>query len=156
MALVLIVDDDEKIRDTLYDLLSSLYHCRTAESSEKALALLAAESYDLVLTDLSMSGISGVELLSLILQKYPTTPVIIISGISDQEHARGLIKMGAFDFLLKPFRLDVIEESVKRALDYRGTLMGTSGSPDSETGETETARAPRTWEILREDIERSN
>ena len=154
MALILIVDDDEKVRDTLYDLLSTDYRCRTAETAEKALALLAAESYDVVLTDLSMSGISGVELLSLILQKYPTTPVIVVSGISDQEHAQGLIKMGAFDYVLKPFSLDVIEKSVRRALDYRRRLTDPSQSPASGPGET--AGTPNTMEILKEDWERSN
>jgi DNA-binding NtrC family response regulator len=47
---------------------------------------------------------------------YPGTPVIIVSGISDQEHAEELIKLGAFDYLIKPFRLEVVEESIKRAL----------------------------------------
>jgi two-component system, NtrC family, response regulator PilR len=137
-------------------LLSSDYLCRTAETAEKALALLASESYDLVLTDLSMAGISGVELLSLILQKYPTTPVIVVSGISDQEHAQGLIRMGAFDYLLKPFRLDVIEKSVRKALDHRRRLLDSSESPVSETGETHGSRPARSWEILKEDWKRSN
>ncbi len=155
MALILIVDDDEKIRDTLYDLLSPEHSCQTAETAEKALARLAIESYDLVLTDLSMSGISGIELLSLIRQKYTTTPVIVISGISDQEHAQGLIRLGAFDYLLKPFRLDVIEKSVRRALDYRRRLIGAYEPSTSETGEAEAARAANNWKLLKDDRESS-
>lgn len=123
MSLVLVVDDDEAIRDSLYELLSEKYLCQTAETAEKALARLEVESYDVVLTDLSMPGLSGLELLGHIRQKYPNTPVIIISGISDQEHAQGLIKLGAFDYLLKPFRLDVVEKSVKRAVEYRRRLL---------------------------------
>jgi DNA-binding NtrC family response regulator len=119
MPRVLLVDDDETIRDTLYELLSEDYVCQTAETAEKALARLEADQYDVVLTDISMPGLSGLELLGHVRQQFPNTPVIIISGIGDQEHAQGLIKLGAFDFLLKPFSLDVVEKSVRRAMDYR-------------------------------------
>jgi len=130
MAEILIVDDDDLIRDTLYELLSPEYLCRTAETAEKALARLEAETFDVVLTDISMPGLSGLELLGRVLQNYPKTPVIIVSGISDQEHAEGLIKLGAFDYLLKPFRLETVEASVKRAIDYRKqVLLNSDGVP---------------------------
>jgi len=119
MAEILIVDDDDVIRDTLDELLSSEYRCETAETAEKALDKLAAASFDVVLTDISMPGLSGLELLQRVLELYPETPVIIISGISDQEHAEELIEQGAFEYLLKPFRLEVVEQSVKRALEFR-------------------------------------
>jgi DNA-binding NtrC family response regulator len=118
MARVLVVDDDDTIRDALYELLSEQFVCQTAETAEKAFARLEADAYDVVLTDISMPGLSGLELLGHIRQMYPHTPVIIISGISDQEHAQGLIKLGAFDFLLKPFSLEVVERSVQRAIEY--------------------------------------
>lgn len=139
MSKVLVVDDDDAIRDTLYDLLSEQYTCQTAETAEKALARLEADEYDVVLTDISMPGLSGLELLGHIRQKYATTPVIIISGISDQEHAQGLIKLGAFDFLLKPFRLEVVEKSVERAVDYRERLIGKAEATDNknERGESD-------------------
>jgi two-component system response regulator PilR (NtrC family) len=130
MALILVVDDDEAIRDTLYDLLSEEYVCQTAETAEKAFARLEADSYDVVLTDISMPGLSGLELLGHVRQKYPQTPVIIISGISDQEHAQGLIRLGAFDYLLKPFTLEVVEKSVKRAVEFRDKLQRDAGSKD--------------------------
>ena len=122
MPKILVVDDDDTIRDTLYELLSEEYLCQTAETAEKAFARLEADSYDVVLTDISMPGLSGLELLGHIRQKFPNTPVIMISGIGDQDHAQGLIKLGAFDFLLKPFSLDVVEKSVKRALEYNKRL----------------------------------
>ena len=124
MALILVVDDDDAIRDTLYELLSQEYLCQTAETAEKALARLEADPYDVVLTDISMPGLSGLELLSHVRQKYPETPVIIISGISDREHARGLIKLGVFDYLLKPFKLETVEKTVKRALEFRRRSSG--------------------------------
>ncbi len=128
MPKILVVDDDDAIRDTLYDLLSEQYVCQTAETAEKALARLEADEYDVVLTDISMPGLSGLELLGHIRQKYSKTPVIIISGISDQEHAQGLIRLGAFDFLLKPFRLEVVEKSVQRAVEYRARLSEQRGT----------------------------
>ena len=119
MASILIVDDDATIRDNLYELLSEEYQCQTAATAEEALERLAASSYDVVLTDISMPGLSGLELLGLVRQKYPQTPVVVISGISDQAHAEGLIKLGAFNYLLKPFQLNVVEQSVKAAIEYR-------------------------------------
>lgn len=118
MPKVLVVDDDDAIRDTLYELLSEEYACQTAETAEMAFARLEADTYDVVLTDISMPGLSGLELLGHIRQRFSNTPVIIISGIGDQEHAQGLIRLGAFDFILKPFSLEVVEKSVKRAVDY--------------------------------------
>jgi DNA-binding NtrC family response regulator len=121
MADILVVDDDEVIRDTLCELLSEGHSCQTADTAEDALAKLEAQSFDVVLTDISMPGLSGKELLSRVLQLYPGTPVIMISGLSDQEQAQSLMSLGAFDYLLKPFRLEVVEESVGRALDHKTT-----------------------------------
>lgn len=144
MSLILVVDDDERIRDTLYDLLSEEHDCQTAQTAEEALARLEVDSYDLVLTDISMPGLSGLELLGRVRQKYPDTPVIIISGISDHEHAQGLIRLGAFEFLLKPFRLEVVEKSVKRALDRRRHLL------NPPRGGAETNDDATDWKIIRE------
>jgi DNA-binding NtrC family response regulator len=149
MPKILIVDDDDAIRDTLYELLSEQYVCQTAETAEKAVARLEADFYDVVLTDISMPGLSGLELLGHIRQKFSDTPVIIISGIGDQEHAQGLIKLGAFDFLLKPFKLEVVEKSVRRAVEYRRRLQETS----KEDGETEIkANESDDWKIVKEDF----
>src|SRR6185295_747956 len=145
MARILIVDDDETIRDTLYELLSADYICQTAETAEKALARLEADEYDIVLTDISMPGLSGLELLGHVRQKFPNTPVIIISGIGDQEHAQGLIRLGAFDFLLKPFSLEVVEKSVTRAVDYRKRLIGKEDEDDE--GQLKTQAAD--WKIVK-------
>lgn len=119
MAVILIVDDDETVRDALHDLFEEEHRCHMAETAEQAMKWLETEEYDVVLTDISMPGLSGVELLGVIQQQQANTPVIIISGLSDQEHARGLIDMGAFDYLVKPFRLEKVEESVGRALERR-------------------------------------
>ena len=119
MARILVVDDDDVIRDTLCELLSQDHSCEVADTAETALAKLEAEAFDVVLTDISMPGLSGMELLKRVLTLYPGTPVIMISGLSDQDQAHSLIEQGAFDYLLKPFRLEVVEESVRRATDLR-------------------------------------
>lgn len=117
MADILVVDDDDVIRETLEELLSAYYSVQTADTAEKALTKLEAQHFEVVLTDISMPGLNGMELLKRVVEKYPGTPVIIISGHNDQDHAQGLISRGAFDYLLKPFRLEAVEASVKRALD---------------------------------------
>lgn len=121
MAAILIVDDDEAVRDVLYDLFSDEHLCHVAATAEQALAFIDDQPYDVVLTDISMPGLSGLELLGHLRQARPGTPVIVISGIGDRSHAEGLIRLGAFDFLLKPFRLEDVERSVERALEYGRT-----------------------------------
>lgn len=123
MATVLIVDDDEMIRDALYELLESEHRCHVAETANKALAWLESEIYDVVLTDISMPGLSGLELLAHLRELHPDTSVIVISGIGDQDHAQGLLKLGAFDYLLKPFNLEDVEASVSRAIDHHRRLV---------------------------------
>src|ERR1700750_664314 len=117
MAYILVVDDDDVIRDTLCELLSAAYSCETANTAEEALVKLEAQPFDVVLTDISMPGLNGKELLNKVVELYPGTPVIIISGNSDEEKWQSLMSRGAFDYLLKPFRLEVVEESVKRAIE---------------------------------------
>lgn len=119
MADILVVDDDDVIRETLYELLSAAYSCHTADTAEKALAKLEAQAFDVVLTDISMPGLNGMDLLNRVVQLYPGTPVIIISGHGDHDHAQRLLNRGAFDYLVKPFRLEVVEASVRRAIESR-------------------------------------
>lgn len=119
MADVLVVDDDDVIRETLRELLEGSYQCQEASTAEEALSKLQAQPFDVVLTDISMPGLSGSELLERVRELYPETPVIIISGLSDQEQAHSLISGGAFEYLLKPFRLEAVEESVMRAVEHR-------------------------------------
>ncbi|MDX6613223.1 MAG: two-component system, NtrC family, response regulator PilR [Blastocatellia bacterium] len=151
MASILVVDDDEAIRDTLYELFAGQYLCHTAETAERALTLLRSEIYDVVLTDISMPGLSGLELLGHVVQSYPGTPVIVISGISDQEHAQGLIKLGAFDYLLKPFGLEVVEDSVRRAVAYRRKLANGNDGDKSGSSGSESPPAKADWAIVPDD-----
>ena len=113
MATLLIVDDDDAIRGTLYDLLSDRYECHTASMAEEALQYLEIEKYDAVLTDIAMPGLTGIELLKRVQQANSGTPVILISGKGNEQD---LIGMGAFAYVTKPFTLDEIELVVERAV----------------------------------------
>ena len=131
MAVLLIVDDDNNIRATLHELLAQSHECHTADRAEQALAYLELQSYDAVLTDISMPGISGREILKCIQDKHPTTPVIVISGASDKRDAEELLELGAFAYLAKPFELIEIEEVVNRAIARHKELMPAASASDS-------------------------
>ena len=76
MADILVVDDDDVIRDTLYELLSTDYSCQTASTAEEALAKLEAQRFDVVLTDISMPGLDGKELLEKVLNEMSRAEII--------------------------------------------------------------------------------
>ena len=122
MASVLVVDDDAMIRDMLYDLFADEHLCRSAATAEQAIRWLDTEMFTVVLTDLSIPGLSGVELLEYLRQCQPDAPVIVISGVTDQAQADRLIEMGAFDYLVKPFQLDSVEQSVARGIEHHRRL----------------------------------
>jgi DNA-binding NtrC family response regulator len=124
MAAILIVDDEDVVRDVLYDLFSDEHMCHAAATAEQALAYLGEQTYDAVITDISMPGLSGVELLGHLRREQPDTPVSVIAGIGDREHAEGLMRLGAFDFILKPFSLEAVQRSVARALEQSRRRKG--------------------------------
>jgi DNA-binding NtrC family response regulator len=119
MSAILIVDDDDAIRETLYDLLSDRYECQTAGMAEEALQYLAIQTYDAVLTDIAMPGLTGLELLLRVQQENSGTPVILISGKGTEQDGDELIRMGAFAYVTKPFSLDQIELIVERAVEQK-------------------------------------
>lgn len=138
MATLLIVDDDSLVRETLHDLLSPSHECHTADRAEQAFAYLEIETYDAVLTDLSMPGLSGRELLNYIQDTHPATPVIVISGMPEGGYGHEVIEMGAFAFFHKPFKLDEIEDAVERAIAQHQELAGSSRAE----GQTEDSAVP--------------
>ena|ERR1051326_1256979 len=120
MATILIVDDDAAIRGILFDLLSPNHECNTASSADQALQYLEIENYDLVITDVEMPGLTGVELLKRVQLKDLATPVIVISGKHNEEGPGSILDLGAFAYLTKPFKLDEVELLVERAVMTSG------------------------------------
>ena len=117
MSSILIVEDDATLRELLSELFQQEHACCAANTAERALTLLSENHFDVMLTDISLPGMSGLELLGHVRQRWPETAMIIISGIRDQEYADGLIKMGASDFLMKPFQLADVQRSVARTIN---------------------------------------
>src|SRR6516162_8852930 len=116
---VLVVDDDESLRRvTQVQLEEEGYTVATAAGGEDALAILRQQPQDLVITDLSMPGISGVELLRRIRAEYPETAVLLITAFGTVESAVEAIKLGAYDYITKPVDPDSLRIVVARALDH--------------------------------------
>src|SRR5687768_5578125 len=119
---LLIVDDEEKIRSLFAQCLRERYSCETAANAQEALQWLQRAPFALVITDIQMPGIGGVELLRKINELYRDTAVIIVSGIDRTQRVIDAVRMGAYDYLLKPCDLDVLELCVERALERRTLL----------------------------------
>jgi cyclic di-GMP phosphodiesterase len=118
-ARVLVVDDEPDIRDILFDLLSFDYHCATVSSAEEAIDQLSAQKIDLVISDITMGGMSGLEMIPHVLRLSPETVVVMISGMQTIESAIEALRTGAFDYIMKPFDLRQVEAAVKRALEHQ-------------------------------------
>jgi signal transduction histidine kinase len=116
---ILVVDDEAAVRNLYADWLRDNFECETAASADEALAVLATETYALVISDMMMPGRNGVELLREIKSRYPETAVIMISGVDRPQRVRDALRIGAFDYLIKPCELDVLTLSVERALERR-------------------------------------
>jgi diguanylate cyclase (GGDEF)-like protein/PAS domain S-box-containing protein len=116
---ILIADDDEQIRAVLYDLLGDVYDCAEVCSAEEALMVLRTEEFDLVLSDIMMGGITGLEMVPQVLELSPDTVVLMISGEQNIESAIEALRAGAFDYITKPFDLRHVEAAVKRAVEHR-------------------------------------
>src|SRR5258708_17323126 len=115
---LLIVDDEPEVRGVLHDLLSATYQCAEASSAEEALAQLREHVFDLVISDITMSGMSGLEMIPHVKTVSPDTVIVMISGMQTVESAIGALRLGAFDYLMKPFDLRQVEAVVKRALEH--------------------------------------
>jgi diguanylate cyclase (GGDEF)-like protein len=113
---ILIIDDDEQVRRVLLDLFSEVYNCREVSSAEAALAVLGQESFDLVISDINMGDMSGLELVPHLHSLSPDSVVLMISGQSNIETAIEAMRVGAFDYIMKPFDIRHVEAAVERAL----------------------------------------
>ena len=123
MANILVVDDEDTVRNNLFELFAIQHTCHMAATAEQALTYLSVEQYDVVVTDYQMPGLSGLDLLAYVKDTQKNTPVILISGLSSKERAEQLIQMGAFDYVVKPFTLSEIEKVVNSAIAHREELI---------------------------------
>lgn len=115
---ILVADDEKVIRDILSDFLSlEGFRVTTVEDGVKALSELESQPYDLVITDLKMPEMGGLELLDEVNRRKLSPIVIIMTGFGTVETAIHAMKQGAYDYIMKPFKVDEILQVVKRALD---------------------------------------
>jgi len=123
-ARILVIDDDESMRDSCRQALSrKASRVEVAEDGLSGLEILAKEAFDLVILDLKMPGLSGMEVLNRIKQEYPEVVVIVITGYATVESAVEAMRHGAYDFLPKPFTPESLRTIVERALDTRELVL---------------------------------
>jgi DNA-binding NtrC family response regulator len=118
---ILIIDDDSSLRRVLeYNLEQEGYQVFTAADGESGLALFTEKEPAVVITDLKMPGMSGFQLLSTVKERSPATVVIVLTAFGAIDTAVEAMKLGAFDYLTKPFNREELKLTVRKALQLRG------------------------------------
>ncbi len=142
---IIVVDDDDIIRAALCDYLSREgYGCTVVPSGEAALATLAREKAEVVITDYNMLGMNGIELLKVLRAQHPQTQVIIMTGFADTENAIAALNNGAYAYFRKPLNLEelrvvleriVAEKSAEKSAELKERMRG-----DAQTKEAHRLR----------------
>jgi DNA-binding response OmpR family regulator len=118
MNKILIVDDDNEFRASLSELLKGKgYSTDEASSGEEAIEKAASEDFDIILLDLMMPKMSGMDVLVEVRKIKPETKIIMITAFATIDNAVEAIKKGASDYISKPFRIEVIDTAIKRILE---------------------------------------
>ena len=119
---LLVVDDEPIVGKRLKQVFGKIgFEIETFTDSASALAAMAEKSFDIVVTDLKMEGIDGIEVLKRVRAMNPETRVIIITGYASPDTAELAQQQGVFAFLAKPFRLDELKQVIYRAMDPKRT-----------------------------------
>jgi len=125
-ASILVIDDESIVQESCRRILSPEgYAVESAYTGQEGLGKLSESSYDLVITDLKMPGISGMDALKKIKHDDPDIGIIMITGYSTAETAVEAMKLGAFDYLPKPFTPDELMAAVSKALEKKRLLLET-------------------------------
>lgn len=125
---ILVVDDEPGICEMIIALLKSMYYdVDEAHDFDAAKELIDSKEYDIVLTDKNLPGIEGnneggLDVLRYLKSKQPATEVIMMTGYASLESALAAIKLGAFDYITKPFKLEEMRNKVDRLLEYKSSI----------------------------------
>nr|WP_319998795.1 sigma-54 dependent transcriptional regulator [uncultured Draconibacterium sp.] len=123
MSKILVIDDERSIRNTLKDILEyEKYEVDLAEDGTKGIEKIRSAEYDIVLCDIKMPGLDGIEVLERLVVLAPDTPVVMISGHGNIDTAVDSIKKGAFDYIEKPLDLNRLLITIRNAMD-KSTLV---------------------------------
>lgn len=126
MSRILVIDDERSIRNTLKDILEyEKYEVELAEDGIKAFDKIKAASFDVVLCDIKMPGMDGIEVLEKLQEFTPDTPVVMISGHGNIDTAVESIKKGAFDYIEKPLDLNRLLITIRNAMDKSSLVTET-------------------------------
>jgi len=130
---VLVVDDEQSLTDLLSIALEDEgYSCITAATGEDALKKLPMGNVDVVLLDLRLPGISGMDVLRAIKSTYPGTAVIVVTASGDAQTAVEAMKIGAVDYITKPFELERVNSSIEDVLKAKAVMRGKSALQDED------------------------
>jgi two-component system response regulator AtoC len=120
MSRILVIDDEAILRDAMTEALCRAGHeAESAEAGRLGLDRFGEERFDLLITDLRMPGMDGIAVLEEAKRTAPDVPVVVVTAHGTVETAVGAMKKGAYDFIIKPFKLDELELLVARALEHR-------------------------------------
>ncbi len=126
MSRILVIDDERSIRNTLKDILEyEKYEVDLAEDGNKAIEKIRTAEYDIVLCDIKMPGLDGIEVLERMNMLTPDTPVVMISGHGNIDTAVESIKKGAFDYIEKPLDLNRLLITIRNAMDKSNLVTET-------------------------------
>ncbi|HXT62341.1 MAG TPA: EAL domain-containing protein [Pyrinomonadaceae bacterium] len=141
---ILIVDDDREIREILYEFLGKKHSCVALECAHKALALLKVQPFDVIISDITMSRMTGLEMLPHIAAVAPEAVVVMISGQRTIDFAIDAMRAGAFDYVTKPFELSEVDAVIERALERSRQIqqsLASAGSSNARARELRDALA---------------
>ncbi len=141
---VLIVDDEPSVCDLLHsELVERGFFCATAFDGDNALAKLRKQHFDVMLLDIKLPGMSGITLLRKLEQVYRRPRIIMITAINDVDTAVETMKLGASDYIVKPFDLDRVEASIREAATAKrqGKQRGNNtGQPKDKTKDSKATK----------------
>jgi signal transduction histidine kinase len=123
-ASILLVDDDDGVRKATTSLLNSYgYRVTAFSNADDAFGILQTDNFDVVITDIVMPHISGIDFLKKVHDNDPQIPVILMTAYADMEKMIDAIKIGAFDFIIKPVNIELFIHSVEKAVHYTRTAQ---------------------------------
>ncbi len=125
-ARILIVDDEACVRTVMARWLEREgYACMAAASAQEALALMGREEFSLLMSDINMPGMSGIELLSRVREEWPFVATVMVTGVDDRDTAVHTMELGAYGYVIKPFEPNELIIAVANALERRRLALAT-------------------------------
>lgn len=117
---LLIVDDDLAVRTVIARKMeASGYNCIAVSNGNEALETIGTQTFDLVLLDIKMPGLSGIQILPQIVARHPDTGVVMITAMDDTTTAVEAMQLGAYDYITKPFSLEELTNRIAQALERK-------------------------------------